>query len=382
MCSFEISDHSGSPHEASHNQTNVTDQSQLSKTTPESHSPWKVLSLINLQCKRLLHHRDAEEYGPSSLLSSSPLPIDQLSKVEAKVTTDQEVGSDCSTSVLSFRPSVLKYEREEIASCVSADEAIIGTGVGSNPQVCKKESREDSSQSESTGKPEKANNSSHFHHEEKKEEKFSKNAQSDWNGEQAEENLSSEGGTEHLTSEDISTKTKPTPNEFFNNYLTFSSNVEAVLSLMKPDFKLDCNANLSLPIEGTRDPHLDTLHVFQPSPSATHPWIITDQGHPPVEQGDSHQEVTGALPVQQIRNTETNPSKRVESKLELGLGEKNDAAGAATQPRRTKTPRKQTRPSRSINIHDPDLQGVMFRMDPELDDNKEQCRLLITSEYR
>lgn len=382
MCSFEISDPSGSPQEASRDQTNVMDQSQPSKTTPESHSPWTVLSLINLQCKRLLHHRDAEEYRPSSLLSSSPLPIDQLSKVEAKVT-DQEGGSDCSSSVLSFRPSVLKCEREELASCVSADEVMIGTGVGSNPQVCGKESREDSPQSESTGKHVKANDSSPFHHEEKKEDKFSTNSQSGWNGEQAEETLSSEEVTEHLTSEDISTKTKPTHNEFFNHHLTFSSNVEAVLSLIKPDFPLDCNANLSLPIEGTREPHLESLRGSSPSsPSAAHPWINTDEGHPPIEQDDSHQEVTGALPVQQISNTQTNPPKHVDSKLELGPGEKKAAAGAATQPWRTKTPRKQPHPSRSVNIHDPDLQGVMFRMDPELDDSKEQCRLLITSEYR
>lgn len=378
MRSFEISDHSGSPHEASHNQTNV--QSQDSKTTPESHSPWKVLSLINLQCKRLLHHSDAEEHGLNSLLPSTPLTIDQLSKAAAKVT-DQEVGSDCSSSAFSFRPSVLKYEREEIASCVSADEAIIGTGVGFNSQVCVKESREDSS--ESTGKPETAKDSSHFQHEENKEDKFSTNRQSDWNGEQEEEYLSSEDGTEHLTSENISTKTKPTPNEFLNNHLTFGSNVEAVIFLLKPEFTLDCNANLSLPIEAARDAYLQSFRVSQPSsPSAAHHWIITDQGHPLVEQGDSHQEVTGTRPVQHTSNTQSNPSKRVESNLEIGPGQKTDAAGAATQPWRTKTPRKQPHPSRSVNIHDPDLQGVMFRMDPELDDSKEQYRLLITSEYR
>lgn len=382
MCSFEISDHSGSPHESSLNQTDVMDQSQDSKTTPESHSPWKVLSLINLQCKQLLHHSDAEEYGPNSLLSSSLLTIDQLPKAAAKVS-DREVGSDCSSSALSFRPSALKYEREEIASCVSADEAIIGTGVGSNPQLCVEDSREDSRQSESTGKPETANDLSDFHQEEKKEDKFSTNRQSEWNNEQAEEYLSSEEGTGRLTSENESKETKPTPNEVLNNHLTFGLNFEAVRLLMKPEFTLDCNANVSLPIEATRDPHLESLHVSQPSsPSAAHPWIITDQGHPLVEHGVSHQEVTGALLVQQTSNTQTNPPNCVESNLELGPGQKEDAAGAAAQLWRTKTPRKQPRPSRSVNIHDPDLQGVMFRMDPELDDSKEQCRLLITSEYR
>lgn len=379
MCSFEISNDSGLPHQLSHNQTNVTDQSQDSKTTPESHSPWKVLSLINLQCKRLLHHSDTEEYDPNLFMSSSALLIDQLSKEAAKVP-DQEVGSNSSSSALSFKLSVLKYDKEEIASFVSADEAIIGTGVGSSPQVCVNERSEDS-QSESTGIPETANDSSHFHHAEK-EDKFSTNTQSDCNGKQAADSPSEEG-PEHLTSENVSKKPKPTPNEFLHNQLTFGSNGEAVRILKKPEFTLDCNANLSLPLEAARDPYLQSLHVSQPtSPSGAHPWIISDQGLPAIEEGDPHQGVTGALPVQQISNTQTNPSKFVESKLELGRGQQEDAAGATTQPWRTKTPRKQPRPSRSVNIHDPDLQGVMFRMDPELDDSQERCRLHITSEYR
>uniref|UniRef100_A0A8C6WMQ5 Zinc finger GATA like protein 1 n=1 Tax=Neogobius melanostomus TaxID=47308 RepID=A0A8C6WMQ5_9GOBI len=44
--------------------------------------------------------------------------------------------------------------------------------------------------------------------------------------------------------------------------------------------------------------------------------------------------------------------------------------------------RKQPCPSRSASVQDPDFQGVTFRMDTELDDSKDQCRLLITSKYR
>uniref|UniRef100_A0A672GDS6 Zinc finger GATA like protein 1 n=1 Tax=Salarias fasciatus TaxID=181472 RepID=A0A672GDS6_SALFA len=48
---------------------------------------------------------------------------------------------------------------------------------------------------------------------------------------------------------------------------------------------------------------------------------------------------------------------------------------------KTKKPRKQPHPCRSADSHDPDFQGVTFRMDTQLDDTREQCRLCITSKY-
>lgn len=384
---FETSDYSGSPHRASYNQTDVKDQNEHSKMTPEGHSPLKVLSLINLQCKRLLHHRDADESEPNSLCPSSQLRIDQL-KAAAKLM-NQEVEGDCSSSEFTFRPFVLKHEGEEIPSHVATEEAkAISTGVGSNPQLCVKKSTVSSLQSQKAGKSETvfmkdaASESSQFHLEDKNED--SRNGQSEWNGEQTGEYLTSEETTEHLTSENISNITKPIPSEFLNTHQTYSSNGEAVIFRMKPELKLDCNANLSLLIEATNDPQLQSLHISRPlSPAAAHPCIITEEGHPLVERGVSHQEVTGALPGHQ--NTPISYAqapKRGVSKPQLGPGQKEDAAPSVAQPWRAKTPRKQPRPSRSVDIHDPDLQGVMFRMDPELDDSREQCRLLITSEYR
>ncbi|XP_077427741.1 GATA-type zinc finger protein 1 [Vanacampus margaritifer] len=48
---------------------------------------------------------------------------------------------------------------------------------------------------------------------------------------------------------------------------------------------------------------------------------------------------------------------------------------------RTRTPRKQPNPSRSGDIHDPDFQGVTFRMRADLNASRDQCRLSITSKY-
>ncbi|XP_061736543.1 GATA-type zinc finger protein 1 isoform X2 [Nerophis ophidion] len=62
--------------------------------------------------------------------------------------------------------------------------------------------------------------------------------------------------------------------------------------------------------------------------------------------------------------------------------EANDPLATRHGPsKRAKIPRKQPKPSRSVNIQDPNLQGVMFRMDTGLDGSREQCRLLITSKY-
>ncbi|KAG7281645.1 hypothetical protein CRUP_019157 [Coryphaenoides rupestris] len=61
--------------------------------------------------------------------------------------------------------------------------------------------------------------------------------------------------------------------------------------------------------------------------------------------------------------------------------------GAQTEDVRTptggvKTRRKQARPTRSADVADPDFQGVMFRMEGQLDRSRGECRLLITSNYR
>ena len=49
---------------------------------------------------------------------------------------------------------------------------------------------------------------------------------------------------------------------------------------------------------------------------------------------------------------------------------------------RANTRRKQSHPNRSADATDPDFQGVMFRMQGELDHSRGQCQLLVISKYR
>lgn len=266
-CCLGSSDHSGPPREAPPPWTSVKEE-RPARPGPAGHSPWKVLSLINLQCQRLLHHSDAEESNSRS--SSSPPAMDPPSRAAAP--------------------------------CVPTDGATTGTGLGSDPQLRVKEPNVGSLQEDGR-------------------EESSRNGASERSGQDP----------EHLPRPNIPHTAKAPSGGFLNTPPTHSPNPDALLFLRKPELTLDHNANLSLAI---RDPYSQSVHLPQPSPAPAHRGTGT-QG------GGSHWGATA-----------------------------------------TKPPRKQPHPSRSVDIHDPDLQGVMFRMDPELDHRRDQCRLLITSEFR
>ncbi|XP_066519697.1 GATA-type zinc finger protein 1 [Hoplias malabaricus] len=73
--------------------------------------------------------------------------------------------------------------------------------------------------------------------------------------------------------------------------------------------------------------------------------------------------------------------KNDEKHLELEEEQAKPSAQTDCENRR-RTPRKQAHPSRSPDLHDPEIQGVTFSMHTELDSSTDQCRLLITSKYR
>ncbi|KAG8014864.1 GATA-type zinc finger protein 1 [Nibea albiflora] len=251
---------------------------------PEATSPWKVLSLINLQCEKLLHHSDAEEADQSSKLHHLK---DKASTAAANVT-----------------------DQGGFPACISPedDECYVKCHVQSQRHVGPELVEEPASS----------------------EPQISVNRQFEWN----QECLSSEHGVVNEAFSDAS--------------LTFNSNDSASAAPSKPTLTLDHNGNLTWTAEPC-DLSLD----------------------------DS---VTASESERARDGTEENSSPST-SKLEPRLVEKEEAAPPSSQQWRTKTPRKQPHPSRSADIQDPDFQGVTFRMDTELDDSREQCRLLITSKY-
>ncbi|XP_044046667.1 GATA-type zinc finger protein 1 [Siniperca chuatsi] len=413
--SFQISN-SSCQHSLScmspYNQMKVKEESYSSKVTtlvephPERNSPWKVLSMINLQCERLLHHSDAEESDPSSVSSTTKLGhlIDKASSV-----TDQGVGGDCVSVKCTLRPSFFIYERQEIPACVSPVGDVRGdcSGTASNykPQCCVKDSKvgccvqSQTAEKVDTVGPElveeSATASAQPQHRDKREDTFSVNRQFEWN-QDCKDCFSTEQDILNVPVSENALSQTQIPNASPNTKLTFNSNEDASVALSKPALTLDHNANLALTTEPPYDTQLPPVSSILPSSQSASPlFSTTGKCHSTSKQDDKittfKPECTHAPieekspPVAQLKsssyNGETNTAPSATSKPEPRTVQKEEIVHPSTQQWRTKTPRKQPCPSRSADIQDPNFQGVTFRIDTELDDSREQCRLLITSKY-
>ena len=337
---------------------------QMKKVMEKSHSSKvstfvdpQVLSLIDLQCERLLHHSDVEESDFSS--ASSDTKLDH-SVDEATDGTDQGVGGDFISVECTLRPSVLVCEREDTPVCVSSVEDVrVCSGGAGTPESSVKDCCLQSQAAEKTVavRPEleeEISASSQPHHRDKRENKFSVHRLFKWN---------QEGKKNCFSPEQDILKAPFSENESVSTQLTFIENEDASVAFTKPALTLDHNANLAWTTEFPCD------KITASTPKCTHAPI--EEKFPPISQVKSLS-----------CDGEKNHSPSAPSEPEHRPVQKEKNVLPFTQKWRTKTPRKQPRPSRSADIQDPDFQGVTFRMDTELDDSREQCRLLITSKYR
>lgn len=368
---FQISNSS-----CQHSLSRMSPYNQMKKVREENHSSskvttlvephpkctWKVLSLINLQCERLMHQGDVEESEPSSVSSNTNVGH----SVDKSATSDVTDQGDCVSVECTLRPSLL-YERQEIPACVSLVEDVRGD--------C---SREASSFKDSrvsccvqSQAAEKADTAS----------VFSVNRQFLWSQECKKVCDSSELDILHAPfSENVLSQTH-IPDASLNAELTFNSNEDAGLALSKPALTLDHNANLTEP---PCDTELSPLSSVLPSSQSASLLFGTSEKCHFLSKQDG--KIAASKPESAPAHIEDKcPPAQLKSSSyngETNSSPSEEVPPPSTQQWRTKTPRKQPHPSRSANIQDPDFQGVTFRMDTELDDNREQCRLLITSKYR
>ncbi|XP_029015619.1 GATA-type zinc finger protein 1 [Betta splendens] len=265
----------------------------------ECSSPWKVLSLINLQCERLMRRRGADASAHGTATSATNVPKDHA-PVQPRTASTDAAERGCA------RPAEGRDQRVQ-------------------PQL----------QEDAAPPPQNRH--------------------------------------AFITKQDVLSH-NALPSASQQTMLTFQLNEDAEVALSKQPFTLDCNENIVL----TAEPLFDTQ---LPPPSSMLPASPSFRA---VECPEPGLETTGPEPECTHSATEEDfpsVSAQAQSQSACSAASKQDPR-ELSQQWRAKTPRKQPHPSRSVDIQDPDLQGVTFRMDTEVDDSREQCRLLITSKYR
>lgn len=341
----------------------------------ECSSPWKVLSLINLTCERLLHQKDAEEEN-STFEPTSTKSI-QSTNTSASAPPNG-IERDCEGDSLGC---TLEPEKTMFFAPVE-DMRRDGPGDSQQLQFCGKDAGDVQKQpAEKTGPVtlEMQEDCSVVSLQplcrDKEEFSFSKQLK-----QECKECFSTKIDAPFPNKEtQSSTCLKPE--------MIFSSGYSACVDQSKPALTLDHNANITLSTELPCDIQLPTQSAALPSSLAA-PLIFTPAESCQSSSGQNEKFTSPTPKCPQTTTEDLYPGGDgsscnicvTASPAELWTDQTKESD--PPHQHRTKTPRKQPHPSRSADIHDPDFQGVTFRIDAELDDTREQCRLLITSKYR
>lgn len=379
----------------------VKEESDCSNITtvaePQCNSPWKVLSLINLQCERLQHQRDQQGSDSSSGSSTTKsCPLTAKSSATADVT-DQEDGGDAVNVERTSGPTIVICKRQEITASVGHVDDVTGmcsTGTTNyQPQSCVKGSKVDCSvqpqdieKAETVMSEGNTTASSQPQHGDKMEVKFSVGKQLELN-QGCKEDLSAEQDFVNVprSSENTLSQTHVLISSV-STQLVFKSNEDTRVALSKAALPLDHNANIALSAEASCDSQIPPLNTTLPSSLLPSLPFSTPEGCFSLPESNNKIPGSPAECTHASRERKSSPAKQLKSSgcqdPEPWLVEREEISHSSLQQWRTKTPRKQPHPSRSADIQDPDFQGVTFSMDTELDDSREQCRLLITSKYR
>ena len=348
--------------------------SESSQSSARCSSPWEVMSLINLQCERLLHSSDREEDDPSlgAAFFTSASDATALGSNQGRASTGGGL----------VHPFDMATER---AACIRSSDQIgemegsgMSSRVESREQRCspKKNSITDQSvpsqafvsvtcgDAGCSGFRDSGAPISLGANKEEKEEDAS-----------VEKDILKEpcsGSVLALQHGSPAPDDIPVPQqqklpcwsaEEEHLYPARPSATTIAYLASSSGLTLDFNSNLCV----TFDPQ-DGVNQPQSSSQAL---SLTLSG----ETGRAHDSALS----QNGRPAASEPEAEEGSKQE---GPTLEWSASSVTQWRTKTPRKQPCPTRSVDVRGGGVQGVTFRIHTEVDDNKEQCRLLITSKYR
>ncbi|KAM9769611.1 GATA-type zinc finger protein 1 isoform 1-T3 [Menidia menidia] len=342
--------------------------------TRTCNSPLKVLSLINLHCEKLLH-QNVDDFGSGLLQLGRSTSATVAAGPDGK---DGGAGGAKEGAEWALRPCLCLCERREQettasvspvgcvrASCAGDGERLQGcvNGADGGCGVCPHAG--DSLRSVQAKLLEELEKTClHPQNVHREEVKFSAK-KTKWSQECMEDCSSSNKDAMSWPPLENSLYQTHTDNACPNSQLTVSSDGEG-----KKVLKLDQNANISL-FTDTQQAPLSTVLLSSPSTSLA----------ATLSKDDNAFTASQTPPrVAQLKSSSCDGSSGA-SGPDVSVATKEESDPLCARKWKTKTPRKQPHPSRSADVQDPDFQGVTFRMDTEVDDTKEQCRLLITSKY-
>uniref|UniRef100_A0A3Q2QGU4 Zinc finger GATA like protein 1 n=1 Tax=Fundulus heteroclitus TaxID=8078 RepID=A0A3Q2QGU4_FUNHE len=283
-------------------------------------SPWTVLSLINLHCERLLHDRDAIEPGFSLGLSASAASHLNAAFAAAGVTAGGSTRDGLGgLQLCEGQKSPLSTGAADTFRAGRSGGALEGGGPphAAEERAPLTEASHERSSAETLWPP-----------------PGYKETSSD--DKQLESNQ--EGDTGCLFTGKHHLQQAHPPGGSASTQITFSSaHMERIDGL-----KLDHNANITWSTQLT-------------------PRLLSSQ------PGSVISDAAGVH-----RSPKASASKPECFPLEVNHTTAEHSLSSATSPELWRTRRKQPHPSRSADVHDPDFQGVFFRIDAELDDSRER----------